>query len=81
MNAQLIKYAIMAVLAAVSGFFLVGFIIFSISALLAKKKKQPQKLWGGLLGIGINGLIFLLTFPAVFPVLLEAINKVLFKFR
>ncbi|MDD4658001.1 MAG: hypothetical protein PHW26_03035 [Eubacteriales bacterium] len=80
MNALFIKYAVMAVLAAVSGFFLVGFIIFSISALLAKKK-QPQKLWGGLLGIGINGLIFLLTFPAVFPVLLEAINKVLFKFR
>ena len=40
MNAQLIKYAIMAVLAAVSGFFLVGFIIFSISVLLSKKPNQ-----------------------------------------
>lgn len=80
MDGSLLKYAILATLAAVSGFFLIGFVVFSLKALVAFKK-TPNQLWGGLVGIGINGLIFLLTFPAVYPFILEAVNKVLFKFR
>ena len=76
----LLKYAILAVLAAISGFFLLGFLITSIIALVSVKKR-PEKLWGSLVGLGINGLIFLFTFPTVWPFILEAIGKVLLKFR
>jgi hypothetical protein len=32
-------------------------------------------------GVGVNLLIFLLTFPTVLPIIVDAVNKVLFKFR
>jgi hypothetical protein len=76
----LIKYGIMAVLAALSGFFLAGFSVLTVIAAFSFKK-SPTKLWGSLVGIGLNGIVFLLTFPAVYPMVLQAINKVLFKFR
>lgn len=80
MDGPLLKYIIIAVLAAVSGFFLVGFLIFSVSSLITFKK-NPQKLWGGLVGLGINGLVFLLTLPQILPLLIKAIEKVLLRFR
>ncbi|MGI6366478.1 MAG: hypothetical protein ACOX2G_12285 [Bacillota bacterium] len=82
MEAKLIKYAIMAVLAAVSGFFLVGFLFYSLYAAIywLQKKIGKEKIWGGLIGVGINALIFLLTFPTVYPVILEAVDKVLLRF-
>ena len=81
MEAKLIKYAIMAVLAAVSGFS--GWILFySLYAAIywLQKKIGKEKIWGGLIGVGINALIFLLTFPTVYPVILEAVDKVLLRF-
>ncbi len=80
MDSEFIKYIIMAVLAAISGFFLIGFVIFTISVLISKKKGRTR-LWGGLVGVGVNLLIFLLTFPTVLPIIVDAVNKVLFKFR
>lgn len=80
MDPRLIKYGIMAAAAGISGFFLIGFIIFTISVLLSKKKDKTR-LWGALVGVGVNLLIFLLTFPTVLPIILDAVHKVLFKFR
>ena len=83
MNPLFIKYAILLVVAAISGFFLIGFIIYVIYALVNwfSKKKELTKVWGGLIGLCLNGLIFLLTFPAVYPVIRESLKKVLFQFR
>lgn len=83
MDTLLIKYAILAVVAAISGFFLIGFIIYSAYAAiqwLRKKTSGKEKIWGGLIGVGVNSLIFLLTFPAVFPVIMEAVEKVFVRF-
>lgn len=80
MDPRLIEYAILAAAAGISGFFLIGFIIFTIAALLSKKKDKTR-LWGALVGVGVNLLIFLLTFPTVLPIILDAVHKVLFKFR
>lgn len=80
MGDHLVKYGVLAGFAAISGFFLLGFIIFSISAGFSFKK-QPNKLWGGLLGVCVSGLIFILTFPVIRPIIVEAVEKVLLKFR
>lgn len=77
---HLTKYAFLAAFAAVSGFFLLGFIVFSIIAAISFKKR-PNRLWAGLLGIGVNAVIFFLTFPTIRPIIVEAVEKVLFKFR
>lgn len=80
----LLKYAILGLLAAVSGFFLLGFIIYTaytaIVWLRNKKDDDKEKLRGGLLGISINGLIFALTFPVILPVVIEAVKNVLLRF-
>lgn len=83
LNPLFVKYAIIAVITAISGFFLIGFFIYVICALVNwfSKKKDLTKVWGGLIGLCLNGLIFLLTFPAVYPIILESLRKVLFKFR
>jgi hypothetical protein len=83
LNPLFIKYVILSVISAISGFFLIGFFIYIIYALINwfSKKKDLVKVWGGLIGICLNGLIFLLTFPTVYPVIREALKKVLFKFR
>lgn len=80
MAEHLLKYGILAILAAISGFFLLGFIVYSIIA-ATKFKNQPNRLWAGLFGVGINAFIFLLTFPTIRPIIVEAVEKVLFKFR
>jgi len=82
MDPIIIKYAIMAVLAALSGFFLLGFLIYTLYAAIQwlQKKKGKEKMWGGLIGIGLNGIIFVFTFPVVFPIILDAVNKVLVRF-
>ena len=83
LNPLFVKYVILSVISAISGFFLIGFFIYIIYALINwfSKKKELVKVWGGLIGICLNGLIFLLTFPAVYPIILESLRKVLFKFR
>lgn len=83
LNPLFIKYVILSVIAAISGFFLIGFFIYIIYALINwfSKKKDLTKVWGGLIGLCLNGLLFLLTFPAVYPIILESLRKVLFKFR
>ena len=53
MDPRLIKYAILAAAAGISGFFLIGCIIFTIAALLSKKKDKTR-LWGALVGVGVN---------------------------
>lgn len=79
---MLIKYAIIAILAAVSGFMLAGFIIYSIYASIRWlwKKENKEKIWGGLIGVGINGLIFVLTFPAIYPIIVQTVDKVFRRF-
>lgn len=80
--AMLIKYAIIAFLAVVSGFLLAGFIIFSIYATInwLTQKKGKEKIWGGLIGVGLNGLIFAFTFPTIYPIIIEAVDKVFRRF-
>lgn len=79
MDPQIIKYGILALAAALSGFFLVGFIIYTVYAgvMWFKVKKEKTKIWGGLIGVGLNGLVFILTFPVIFPLAWESLNKVL----
>jgi apolipoprotein N-acyltransferase len=78
----IVKYAIIAGLAAISGFLLVGFFIYSTYAaiLWLKEKKSKEKIWGGLIGVGLNGLIFALTFPRIYPIIIEAIDKIFRRF-
>lgn len=82
MDSLMIQYGVMAVAAALSGFFLLGFVFYTIYAVIywLRQKTNKEKLWGGLLGLGLNGLVFVLTFPKVLPVAIEAVNKVLLRF-
>ena len=82
MDQEVIKLGIMAVAAAISGFFLFGFLIYTIYAVINwhKKRKQIEKIWGGLTGIAVNSLIFVLTFPTVFSFLREALGSVIDRF-
>jgi len=43
-------------------------------------KKDKEKMWGGLIGFGINGLIFALTFPTMLAIILDAVNKLIVRF-
>jgi H+/Cl- antiporter ClcA len=83
MEPSFIKFIITALLAALSGFFLLGFIVYTIYAMIHwyNKQKNKEKIWGGLIGIGINGLVFLFTFPSTLPKILEALEKLLVRFR
>lgn len=82
MDTIIIRYAIMFVLAAVSGLFLAGFLIYTLYAVInwLRKKKDKEKMWGGLIGIGVNALIFLLTFPVIYSFIIDAVQKVLGRF-
>mgnify|MGYP000932179021 CR=1 FL=1 len=70
----IVKYAIIAGLAAISGFLLVGFFIYSTYAaiLWLKEKKSKEKIW--------DGLIFVITFPRIYPIIIEAIDKIFRRF-
>lgn len=82
MDPMVIRYGIMAVAASISGFFLVGFTIYTIYSAVKwfVAKKSLEKIWAGLTGIVLNGLIFALTFPKVFPVAVEAFEKIVLRF-
>jgi len=82
MEEILLKYGLLGIAAVLSGFFLVGFFIYTIYAVIHwfTKKTNQEKMWGGLVGVVLNGLIFVLTFPKILPFALDAINKVLVRF-
>lgn len=92
MDPLIVRYAIMAIIAAISGFFLAGFCIYTIYVaiqwLMDKKKERPdkeiakkkEKFWAGIIGLGVNGLLFAITFPVVYSVVFEAFYKVYDRF-
>lgn len=82
MDPMIIRYGLMAAAAAISGFFLLGFVPYTIYALInwQHKKSEKEKIWGGLTGVCLNGLVFVFTFPKILPIIIEAIEKVLVRF-
>lgn len=78
---QYIRIIILGVLAAASGFLLAGFSGYTVYAIIHwyRKKANLEKIWGGLMGIGFNLLIFAISFSQVWPPVSELAGKLIAK--
>ena len=82
MDVDIVRLGILTVLAGLSGLFLVGFVIYSIYSVVMWRlgKAKLHQLWGALLGIVVNGIVFLLTFPVAYPELLDIFDRAFRRF-
>lgn len=82
MDVNIIKLGILTVLAGLSGLFLLGFIIYVVYSVVSwrMKKAKLHQVWGALIGVGVNAVIFLLTFPVVYPELKDIFQRAILRF-
>lgn len=73
---------VLTLLAGLSGLFLLGFVIFAIYSVIAwrLKKVKLHQIWGALMGVVLNAVIFLLTFPVAYPELKDIIERAILRF-
>jgi predicted PurR-regulated permease PerM len=81
LDPQYIRIIILGILAAASGFFLAGFIGYTFYALIHwyRKKANLEKIWGGLIGIGFNLLLFSISCSQVWPPVSELAGRLIAK--
>ena len=82
MDADLVRLGIITALAGLSGLFSAGFAFYSIYSVVVWRlgKARLHQLWGALLGVVVNGVIFLLTFPVAYPELLDIFDRAFRRF-
>jgi len=82
METDIIRLGVMTILAGLSGLFLLGFVLYSIFSVVMWRlgKARLYQLWGALLGIVVNGVVFWLTFPVAYPGLMDIFERAFRRF-
>lgn len=81
LDPQYIRIILLAVLAAASGFLLAGFSGYTVYAIIHwyRKKANLEKIWGGLMGVVFNLVIFVMSFSRAWPPISELAGKLIAK--